>query len=153
MGFLTLDLARMVGPTGRVVISELQPRMLDRLRHRAARAGVTDRIEFRLATSESLNVGDLAGQIDFALVFAVAHEVPDQRGFFAQIQELLRPNGSVLVVEPRGHVSDAEFARTLDAATAAGFMTKAAPPVRSSHAIVLQKRSEGHQGVARGSTP
>lgn len=40
MGFFTLELARLVGPSGRVVAVDIQPRMLAGLRRRAARAGL-----------------------------------------------------------------------------------------------------------------
>jgi len=43
MGFFTLELARLVGPQGRVVAVDVQPKMIAGLRRRAARAGVADR--------------------------------------------------------------------------------------------------------------
>ena len=40
MGFFTLELGRLVGPSGRVVAVDIQPRMLSNLKRRAARAGL-----------------------------------------------------------------------------------------------------------------
>ena len=40
MGFFTLELARLVGPRGKVVAVDVQPRMLSGLRRRAAKAGL-----------------------------------------------------------------------------------------------------------------
>jgi len=37
MGFFTLEIARLVGPSGRVVAVDIQPHMLSRLKRRAAR--------------------------------------------------------------------------------------------------------------------
>jgi len=76
MGFFTLPLARMVGATGRVVAVDIQPRALDALRRRARKAGLLERVEIRLSQSDSLGLGDLANQVDFALAFAVVHEMP-----------------------------------------------------------------------------
>ena len=45
MGFFTIELARLVGPSGRVVAVDIQPKMLDGLKRRAAKAGVADRVE------------------------------------------------------------------------------------------------------------
>src|SRR5512144_2327435 len=59
MGFFTLEAARRVGPRGRVVAVDLQPRMLAALRRRAARAGLGDRIDAREARPDTLGVGDL----------------------------------------------------------------------------------------------
>jgi ubiquinone/menaquinone biosynthesis C-methylase UbiE len=79
MGFFTLELARRVGPRGRVVAVELQPRMLAGLGRRAARAGLLSRIELRQARPEAMGIEDLAGRVDLVLAFAVVHEFPDAR--------------------------------------------------------------------------
>jgi len=121
MGYFTLPLARLVGPRGRVVAVDLQPRMLRTLERRAARAGLKDRIELRLAGQDKLGLKDLAGAVDFAAALHVVHEVPDQAAFFAEVYSTLRPGGRLLVVEPKGHVSEDNFGRTLAAARAAGF--------------------------------
>jgi len=44
MGFFTLELARLVGPSGRVVALDIQPRMLAGLSRRIARAGLLERL-------------------------------------------------------------------------------------------------------------
>ena len=45
MGYFTLPLARLVGPEGRVVAVEIQPKMLSALERRARKAGLLSRIE------------------------------------------------------------------------------------------------------------
>ena len=50
--------------------------MIRGLIKRSIKAGVLDRIDPRICTGNSLAVADLAGKIDFALAFAVVHEVP-----------------------------------------------------------------------------
>src|SRR5664280_1369404 len=52
MGFFTLELARLAGGSGRVIAIDIQPRMLDVLRRRAAKAGVLDRVDARLAAPD-----------------------------------------------------------------------------------------------------
>ena len=44
MGFFTLELARLVGPSGHVIAVDVQPQMIAGLRRRARRAGLLDRI-------------------------------------------------------------------------------------------------------------
>ena len=61
MGFFSLDAARLAGPDGRVVCVDPQQKMIDVLMRRAAKAGLSERIEARLCTSHSLGVGDLDG--------------------------------------------------------------------------------------------
>src|SRR5512133_3839237 len=81
MGFFTLEAARRVGPRGRVVAVDLQPRMLAALRRRAERAGLADRIEAREARPDALGVEDLAGTVDLVLALLVVHELPDEGRF------------------------------------------------------------------------
>src|SRR6266849_3928597 len=71
MGFFSLDLARMVGPGGRVVAVDLQERMVKVLSRRALKAGLADRIDIRRAEPDRLGVEDLAGRVDLVLAIFV----------------------------------------------------------------------------------
>jgi SAM-dependent methyltransferase len=139
MGFFTLELARMVGPSGRVIAVDIQSRMLDGLRRRAAKAGLLDRIDPRLASNDSMGLADLAGRLDFTLAVAVVHEFPSAERFFGEVAEASRPAAHLLFIEPQGHVTDALFDSELEAARAAGFRTIASPTVRRSHAALLER--------------
>jgi ubiquinone/menaquinone biosynthesis C-methylase UbiE len=139
MGFFTLELARRVGNTGRVVAVDLQPRMLAGLRRRAARAGVLDRLHLRAASPESLGVSDLAGGVDLAVAIAVVHEVPDAASFFREVAGALKPGGSLLLAEPSGHVDAADFAAEIQAAGEAGLRTDVDPAIRRFRAALLRK--------------
>ena len=139
MGFFTLELARLVGPAGRVVAVDVQPRMLSALRRRAARRGLEGRIETREASADGLGIGDLAGRVDFALAFAMVHEVPDRPRFFAEVAAGLWPGGRVRLAEPRGHVSEELFAKFLGLAAASGLRDVSRPVIASSRSAVLAK--------------
>ncbi len=139
MGFFTLELARLAGAGGRVVAIDLQPRMLAGLRRRAEKAGLADRIETRVAAPGSLGVDDLAGRVDLACVFAVAHEVPDVPSFLREIARAVRPGGTLLLAEPAGHVSRVHFEEELAMAAAAGFSFLGRFAVRRSHAAELRR--------------
>ena len=137
MGYFTLPLAELVGPTGRVVAVDLQARMLRTLARRARRAGLAGRIEMRGCTAESLGLSDLAGRVDFALVFAVAHEVPDVARLMAELAAVLSPQGRALLAEPSGHVSAEEFAASIAAAEAANLTVESQPAIARSRAALL----------------
>lgn len=141
MGFFTLELARKVGGAGRVVALDIQPRMLDGLRRRAARAGLLGRIDARLARPDTLGVEDLAGTVDFVLAFFVVHEVPSAAVFFAEVARALKPGGAVLLVEPAGHVGAAEFEAELLAAAAVGLAVVERPSIRRSLAALLRRKA------------
>ena len=137
MGFFTLELARRVGPKGRVIAVDVQPKMLEGLIKRAKKAGVADRIQTRLSKGERLGIEDYAGRVDFALAFAMVHEVTNTAALFADIHNALRPGGKLLVAEPVGHVRTEAFAESLDRAKDAGLMLESRPSIRRSHAAVL----------------
>lgn len=137
MGFFTLELARLVGPAGRVVAVDIQEQMLAGVRRRAARAGLVERIETRLATDRGMGIGDLAGRVDLVLAFAVVHELPDAGRFFAEVRPVLAPGGKVLVAEPRGHVRAEDFEATLAAAERAALRRAPGPEIARSLTAML----------------
>lgn len=140
MGFYSLPLARMVGPEGRLVCADLQPKMLEGLRRRARRAGLLDRIETVACEPGNLNVEPWAGAVDLAVAIYMVHEVPDAAGLIRQIHAALRPGGSLLVIEPKGHVTAAQFEATIEAATTAGFTAGPAPVNSRALTVLLTKR-------------
>ena len=141
MGFFTIVLARLVGPSGRVVAVDIQPKMLAVLRRRLAKAGMAERVECRLAAPDTLGLSDLAETADFGLAFAVVHEMPSPAVFFAEMARCLRPHGRLLLVEPSGHVKPTAFAGELRWAASAGFRLtdEPEPAIRGSYAVVLER--------------
>lgn len=139
MGFFTLALARLAGPAGRVVAVDIQPKMLAGLRKRAQRAGLAERTDARLVEPGSMGVSDLAGGVDFVLAAAVVHELPDQAHFFQEAAAALKPGGSLLLVEPSGHVDNKAYEAELSDAARAGLHVVERPAIRRSHAALLRK--------------
>jgi SAM-dependent methyltransferase len=108
MGYFTLPLARMVGSTGKVVSLDIQERMLEKVKKRAGRAGVLDRLELVHCGEDDLGLAPWEGALDFA---AALH----------QVHGALKPGARLLIVEPAGHVKEADFEETVAAAGDAGF--------------------------------
>ena len=127
MGFFTLPMAGMVGPEGKVFAVDIQAKMLHELRKRAERAGLADRIDCRLTTQDTLGIGDLHGSIDFTLLMAVVHEVPDKRRLFEEIRDAMKTGGVVLMADPVNRFTESEMNETLSFARRAGFEGKEAP--------------------------
>jgi SAM-dependent methyltransferase len=139
MGFFTLEIARIVGPGGRVLACDVQAKMLAVLRRRAAKAGLADRIDCRQVAGNALPIDDVRGKVDFALAFAMVHEVPDPGAFFADLAAALRPGAHALLAEPGGHVTADAFSETLGVAREAGFIENERPTIRWSRAAVLTR--------------
>jgi SAM-dependent methyltransferase len=139
MGFFTLELARLVGLSGRVIAVDVQPKMIAGLKRRAAKAGLTDSIDVRQATSDSLGVSDWAGKVDFTLAFAVVHEMPSASRFFSEVAAVSKPGATLLFAEPSGHVKPEEFEAELQDAIKAGFVLAERPSIPRSQAALLRK--------------
>ena len=139
MATFTLDLARFTGPAGRVIAVDVQRRMLDNVEARARKAGLSDRIETRLAGEDDTWARDLGGKVGFALAFYMVHEVENVPAFLALVRSTLAPAGRLLIVEPKLHVSACAYADTLAAAGKAGFRVIDYPGIRRSRAVLLSR--------------
>ncbi len=135
-GWFSIPMARMVGDQGRVIAVDLQPQMLDMVRRRAEKAGVAARITAHLCQPDRFG---LDAHADFALAFAMVHEVPDPNRLFAEIYGCLNNGGKLLVAEPPLHVPSGMFANEIAAAKQVGFRVVAQPRVRWSRAAVFEK--------------
>jgi len=146
MGYYTLDLARLVGPSGRVVAIDLQERMLAGLRRRARRAGLLERIETRLVGQTQLGIDDLAGRVDLMLAIYMVHELIEVRSFFAEARRALKPGGRLLFVEPRAHVSRREFEASLETALGEGFRRADGPLPGRTLQVLLEVPTDPASG-------
>jgi len=140
MGFFTLPMARLVGPQGKIICIDVQERMIKSLVRRATRAGLADRIITRLTFGDSLQVEDFANRVDFAVLFAVVHEVPGQEKLFREVYATLKYGSLVLISEPKGHVTLDEFNQTLVVVRRAGFDVIASPEIKRNHNALLRKK-------------
>jgi ubiquinone/menaquinone biosynthesis C-methylase UbiE len=139
MGFFTFPLAWMVGPAGRVLAVDVQEEMLAALRRRARRRHLEARIETRLATETSFGLDNVSAVADFALLFAMVHEVADPPSLFPEMHRVLKPGGTALLAEPVAHVSRERFDATLSQARAAGFEVGDSPRIRLSLTALLKR--------------
>lgn len=137
MGFFTIPLAQLVGASGRVIAVDLQSKMIEGLKKRAAHAGVAERIECHVCSAASLQVNDLSGKIDFTLAFAIVHEFPDTDHLFQEIARASKPQAQILLAEPAGHVDELHFAAELKSAAGVGLQVAEKPKINRSHAALL----------------
>jgi ubiquinone/menaquinone biosynthesis C-methylase UbiE len=130
-------MAELVGENGLVIAADIQEWMLEKVRRRVERAGLPRRVRLHLAQADRLNIP--LDHVDFALAFWMAHEVPDKGRFFSEILVCLKPGGTLLLAEPRIHISENIFRGIVEAARKAGFNTAGPVPVRLSRAVIFHK--------------
>lgn len=135
-GFFSIDMAKMVGKSGRVIAADLQEGMLKKLSDKIKGTELEKRIT--LHRCEENKIG-LSEQIDFALLFYVVHEIPSQEAFFKELGSIVKPSGQALAVEPPIHVSKSAFLKTIGKAEDAGFKAAHGPRVILSKTVILRK--------------
>jgi len=137
-GFFSVELAKMVGSSGKLIATDLQKGMLEKLKEKIKGTQLENRIT--LYKCEEDKIG-LTENVDFVLTFYVIHEVSDQDKLFTEIETILKPNGQILIVEPPFHVSKSAFENTIQKAKAVGFTEVKRPNVLFNKAVILRKKS------------
>jgi ubiquinone/menaquinone biosynthesis C-methylase UbiE len=135
-GFFTIDMARMVGESGRVIASDLQQGMLQKLGEKIQGTGFEDRITLHKCEETRIGVSE---DVDFVLAFYMLHEVGNQKACLMEIGSILKPNGRLLIVEPPLHVSTAAFTETIRTAQGVGLRLVDGPRILLSKTAMLAR--------------
>lgn len=136
IGFFTIAMARLVGNGGQVIAVDIQEKMLRAFLLRAQKAGMSNCIRTVLAGEDHLNV---TVGVDFILAFWMAHEVPNQERFFAQLHTISKEGGRFLMAEPKLHVAKMQFEKSVSLAQKSGFKLLDRPAISLSHAALFIK--------------
>ena len=134
-GFFTIEMARMVGKSGRAIAADMQEGMLQKVKEKIKGTELEERILLHKCGENNIGVSE---PVDFVLLFYMVHEVPNKEHFFNEIRAILKPNGQVLIVEPPFHVSKSAFEETVRKAGEAGFAVVERPKVFFSRAVRLK---------------
>jgi ubiquinone/menaquinone biosynthesis C-methylase UbiE len=135
-GFLSIEMAKMVGTSGKVISADLQEGMLQELARKISGTDLEGRIKRVQCDREMINISE---RIDFVLAFYMVHEVPDKGLLFKQLKEVLNERGQLLLVEPKlFHVSRKAFELTIKVAEDNGFRAYRGPKLRFSWSAVLR---------------
>jgi ubiquinone/menaquinone biosynthesis C-methylase UbiE len=134
-GFFSVEMARMVGKSGRVIASDLQEGMLQIVKGKIMGTELEERILLHKCGEKNIGVSE---PVDFVLLFYMVHEVPDKEHLFSEIRTILKQDGQVLIVEPPFHVSRPAFEETVRIAGDAGFVVAERPRILFSKAVLLR---------------
>lgn len=98
-GYYTVRLAKVVGPTGRVVATDLQPGMLDLIKAKVAAERLTN-VEIVQGRADDPVLP--AKTFDLLLMVDVYHELAAPQVFVRKLKEALKPGGRLVLIEFRG---------------------------------------------------
>jgi ubiquinone/menaquinone biosynthesis C-methylase UbiE len=134
VGFFSIEIAKMLNGFGKVIAADVQEGMLNVIRGKIARTPLEQRIELHQSNFESIGVVE---KVDFALAFYMVHEVKNQKKFIEELASIVKPNGIILFIEPKLHVSKKAFEATVDMIKETGFTVADNPKVFFSRAVVM----------------
>ena len=97
-GYMSLKMAKRVGPTGKVYANDVQPEMLRRLRQNAAKEKLSN-IETVLGTEADPKLPP--GEFDLILLVDVYHEFSQPQKMLRKMREALKPDGRLVLLEYR----------------------------------------------------
>jgi ubiquinone/menaquinone biosynthesis C-methylase UbiE len=133
-GFFTIEIARLLNSTGKVIAADLQDEMLNILQKKINGSSLQSVIELHKCQTESTGINE---NVDFILAFYVIHEIPDHPGLFRELKSLLKPDGKILIVEPSTHVNKTDFCNMILMAESAGFKAVNAKKMFFSRTVIL----------------
>jgi demethylmenaquinone methyltransferase/2-methoxy-6-polyprenyl-1,4-benzoquinol methylase len=96
-GDLAAGLARRVGKTGRVVVTDINAAMLEEGRNRLLNAGLAGNIDYVLADAEALPFAD--GSFHCVTIGFGLRNVTDKDAALASLHRVTKPGGRLLVLE------------------------------------------------------
>ncbi len=136
-GFFALEMAEMVGESGKVIAADLQEGMLEKLKNKIQGTRIEKRIKLHKCKDEKIGI---TNKVDFVLAFYLFHELPDQVKIIKEIRSILKSDGIFYMVEPKYfHVSKQEFEEAVKKIIKTGFRIVERPRVFLSRAAVFQK--------------
>jgi ubiquinone/menaquinone biosynthesis C-methylase UbiE len=132
-GFFTMEIAKMVGETGKVTAADRQEGMLEKLDKKIRKAGIQNIIKLHKCGRDAIGLSE---KFDYILIFYMLHEVPSPSDFLREIKILLKPNGKVFIAEPKFHVSKHDFGVIIEMMKNMGYKIVHEPKILLSRTIV-----------------
>ena len=100
MGWSSIGVARAY-PNARVDGYDIDEPSIQQARRNAVEAGVADRVHFQVGDVGELDDADRTGVYDLAMALEAVHDLPDPVAVLAAMRRMIRPGGTVLVVDER----------------------------------------------------
>lgn len=95
-GYFSVEVARRLGPDGRLVCVDIQPEMIGALRRRLRRNGVTNVLSM---VGDGLGLPLADSSVDCAFLVTVLGEIPDRPKALAELRRVLKPGGVLSITE------------------------------------------------------
>ena len=95
-GLFTVEAARRLGPEGRLIAVDIQPKMIAQAEKQVREAGLTN-VETHVADAYRLPLENES--VDGAFLVTVLPEIPDQSCALAELHRVIKPGGLLSITE------------------------------------------------------
>lgn len=136
-GFFSIEIAKLIGDSGKVIAADLQEGMLEKVRKKVRATELEKRIEIHKCEQNKIGITE---KVDFILAFYMVHEVSNLDGLFAEMKSMLKYDGKIYIIEPKVHVSRTSFDRMVKSLKNLGFEIIASPKVFFSRTVLLENK-------------
>ena len=138
-GFFSIEMAKMLNGSGKVIAADLQEGMLMKVNRKIAGTSLAQQIILHQCQENRIGIHEKA---DFILAFYMIHEVPDQGKLFNELKSILKPDGTMFIVEPKFHVSKSAFESMVILIEKSGFEIIERPNITMSRALLIGQKKE-----------
>jgi ubiquinone/menaquinone biosynthesis C-methylase UbiE len=135
-GFFTIEIAKMLSNSGRIIAVDLQEEMLKIIRQKIEKTNLKNIILLHKCKEDIIGLNE---KVDFILLFWMFHEVPDQENTIKELMKLLRDNGKLLIAEPKIHVTEKRFKEMVRMIEKMKLVIEKGPKIFFSRSILLKK--------------
>lgn len=135
-GYFTLELAKQVGETGRVIALDVQEGMLDKLRLKLKGSVLEPRV--RLLNNQPQHLG-ITDPVDFVLAFYAFHEMSYLDEIIHALKTVMKHGAKILIAEQKMHVSKAFFEHLILTFESIGFEVCERQHLFISRSVVMKK--------------
>jgi len=135
-GHFSLGMAKLTGKSGRVVATDVQEKMLNKVMNRARKTVLEDIIQPLFCDGRQIGV---PMKLDFILACNSLHETPNPAAQLEEFFKLLNPGGRLLLMEPASHLKPKDFEAEVTLARGAGFEETDRPNIVREMCSLLQK--------------
>jgi len=133
-GFFTIEIAKLVGETGKVIAADLQQAMLEKVAGKIRGTDLEQRIELHKCRDNTIGISQ---KVDFVLAFWMVHEVPDQQRLIEELKSLMNPGARIWIIEPQIHVTEKAFKKMTGLMQLAGLEIVERPKIWLSRSVLL----------------
>jgi ubiquinone/menaquinone biosynthesis C-methylase UbiE len=134
-GFFSIEIAKLLNGSGKVIAADLQQGMLDIIHEKIKGTKIEYIIELHKCEEEKIGISE---PVDFIFACMMVHEGPNASKLFNEFKQNLKPNGTVLIAEPKFHVSKKSFEEMIEKLNKIGFEIIDKPKITLCRSILIK---------------